>query len=110
MNLINDIQQKQHELDISIKMLREKGTIFAQAEHDYKIALRVEALKLRSEKGMAVGLINQIVYGIPAIAKLRFQRDVSEAVYRANQEAINSIKLQIRIIDNQISREWGNTK
>ena len=59
MNLINDIQQRQHELDISIKKLRETGTNFAQAEHDYKIALRVEALKLRSEKGMAIGLINQ---------------------------------------------------
>ena len=34
----------------------------------------------------------------------------AEAVYKANQEAINSIKLQMRIIENQLSREWGIAK
>lgn len=109
MDLINDIQQKQHELDISIRKLRETGTNYAQAERDYKIKLREEALKLR-DKGSAIGMIDKTIYGIREIADLRFKRDVAEAVYKANLEAINSIKLQIRIIDNQISREWGNTK
>jgi hypothetical protein len=108
--LIQDIQQKQHELDVSIKQLRTSGTNYAQAEKDYKICLRTEALKLRSEKNMPVTLINQIVYGIPEVAELRFKRDVCETIYKANLEAINSIKLQMRILDNQISREWGNAK
>ena len=57
---------------------------------------------------MPVTLIQQTVYGIPEVAEKRFTRDVSEAVYKANQEAINSIKLQIRIISNQIEREYSN--
>ena len=110
MDLILDLQQKQKELDISIKKLRETGTAYAQAERDYKVTLRTEALKLRSEEKLPVTLISKIIYGIPEVAELRFKRDVAEAVYKANQEAINSIKLQMRIIDSQISREWGNTK
>lgn len=109
MLLIQDLQQKQQELDVSIKSLRRTGTEYAEAERDYKIILRQEALKLRAEKGMAVTLISQVVYGIPEVANARMNRDIKEAVYKANLEAINSIKLQIRILDAQISREWGNS-
>ena len=109
-DLFNELQQKIKELNISIKKLRETGTEYAEAEKDYKIKLRQEALKLRAEKGMPVTLIQQVVYGVPEVAEKRFQRDVKEAIYQANQEAINSTKLQIRVIENQLSREWNNTK
>ena len=107
-DLYNELQTKIKELNISIKKLRETGTEYAEAERDYKIKLREEALKLRAEKGMPVTLIQQVVYGVPEVAEKRFTRDVKEAIYQANQEAINSTKLQIRVIENQISREWGN--
>lgn len=109
-DLFNELQQKIKELNISIKKLRETGTEYAEAEKDYKITLRQEALKLRAEKGMPVTLIQQVVYGVPEVAEKRFQRDVKEAIYQANQEAINSTKLQIRVIESQLSREWNNTK
>ena len=108
MDLYNDLQTKIKELNISIKKLRETGTEYAEAERDYKIALRQEALRLRAEKGMPVTLIQQVVYGVPEVADKRFKRDVKEAVYQANQEAINSIKLQIRVIENQLGREYTN--
>lgn len=106
MELIQELQQKTRELDTSIKLLRKNGTAYAQAERDYKILLRKECLKLRDE-GMAIGMIDKTCYGIPEIADMRFKRDVAMAVYKANQEAINSIKLQLRLIENQIGREWG---
>lgn len=109
MDLFEQIQQLIKELDISVKSLRKTGTEFAEAEKQYKMLLRQEALKLR-EKGEAVTLINQIVYGIPGVAELRFQRDVKEAVYNANQESINVIKLKLRILENCVNREWGNIK
>ena len=82
----------------------------AEEEQKYKISLRQEALKLRAEKGMPVTLINQIIYGVPEVAKLRFDRDVKEAVYQANLESINSTKLKLRILENQLDREWGHAK
>ena len=108
MDLYNDIQNKINELNVSLKKLRETGTAFAQAERDYKITLRQEALKLRSEKEMPVTLIQQVVYGVPEVAEKRFKRDVAEAIYQANQEAINTLKLQIRVMENQLQREWGS--
>lgn len=108
MDLYNELQRLLNDLNISIKKLRETGTDFAEAEKDYKITLRQEALKLRAEKGMPVTLIQQVVYGVPEVAEKRFKRDVKEAVYQANQEAINSIKLQIRVIEGQLNREWNS--
>ena len=105
-DLYNELQQKIKELNISIKKLRETGTDYAEAEKDYKITLRQEALKLRAEKGMSVTLIQQVVYGVPEVAEKRFKRDVKEAIYKANQESINSMNLQIKIIENQINRDF----
>ena len=110
MDLYEQITQYIKELDISVRQLRKSGTDLAEAERDYKILLRQEALKLRTEKNMPVTLINQIIYGVPEVARLRFDRDVKEAIYQANLESINSIKLKLRILENQLQREWGNTK
>ena len=106
MELYAELQQKTKELDTSIKLLRKNGTAYAEAEKEYKILLRVECLKMRDD-GMAIGMIDKTCYGIPSVAEARFKRDVAEATYKANQEAINSIKLQLRLIENQIQREWG---
>jgi hypothetical protein len=108
MDLGIDLEQKRKQLEVSIKSLRQTGTAYAETERDYKVLLRQECLKLRDE-GMAIGMIDKTCYGIPSVAEARFRRDVAEAVYRANQESINSLKLQIRLIENQISREYGNT-
>ena len=102
-DLYNELQTKVKELEISIKQLRTSGTTYAQAEKDYKILLRQECLKLR-DSGMAIGMIDKTCYGIPSVAEARFRRDVAEAVYKANLEAINSIKLQMRLIENQLQR------
>ena len=110
MDLFQEITRLTNELDISVRQLRKSGTDLAEAEQKYKICLREEALKLRAEKNMAVTLINQIIYGVPEVARLRFDRDVKEAVYQANIEAINSTKLKLRILENQLNREWGQVK
>lgn len=106
MELYQELTTKTRQLEASIRQLRQNGTAYAQAEMEYKMLLRQECLKLRDE-GMAIGMIDKTCYGIPVVAEARFKRDVAETVYKANQEAINSIKLQLRLIESQISREWG---
>ena len=107
MDLVRDIQSLRDELTQSIKLLRHNGIKLAEAEKDYKVKLRQEALKLRQEKGMAVTLIDLIIYGVPEVAELRLKRDIAEAMYNANQEHINTTKLQIRILESQLQREWS---
>lgn len=106
-DLWQEIQQKTHELEACVRELRRSGTAYAQAERDYKVKLREWCLRLRAD-GMPIGLIDKTCYGVPEVAELRFKRDVAETVYKANQEAINSVKLQLRLIDAQLSREWSN--
>lgn len=110
MELYEEITRLINELDVSVKRLRKSGTEYAEAERKYKIQLREEALKLRAEENMPVTLINQIIYGVPSVANLRFDRDVKQAVYTANMEAINSTKLKLRILEGQLNREYGQTK
>ena len=110
MDMINDIQALMEELTLSIKKLRQTGNALAEAERDYKITLRQEALKLRVEKDMPVTLINQIIFGVPEVAEKRYKRDIAETMYNTNQEHINATKLKLRLLESQISREWTNER
>ena len=104
--LIDEIQSTYDLLSQSIKSLRRTSEAYAKAEMDYKILLRQECLKLRDE-GMAIGMITLTCYGIPSVAEARFKRDIAQANWEANKEAIQSYKLQLRLMDNQIQREWS---
>lgn len=108
-DLNQQIWDLNNELTQSIKLLRKNGIELAERERDYKLKLRTEALALRQEKGMAVTLIDLIIYGVPDVAELRFKRDVAQATYNANQEHINVVKLQIRLLESQLNREWGSS-
>ena len=105
-DLYTELQSKTQQLNYSIKELRKNGTAYALAEKEYKVLLRTEILKLRDE-GQAVGIIDKICFGIPSVAEARFKRDCALTLYEANKEAIQSLKLQMRLIENQIGREYG---
>lgn len=107
-DMINELNDLCTKLTVSGKQMMKYGNALAEAERDYKICLREEALKLRTTKDMPVTLINQVVYGVPEVAEKRFKRDVAETMYKTAQESINTLKLKIRILDSQIQREWGS--
>lgn len=107
-DLYEEIQHLMAELTASIRKLRDNGVKLAEAERDYKITLRTEALRLRAGDNMPVTLINQVIYGVPKVADLRLKRDIEQANYEANKEHINICKLKLRILENQLSREWNN--
>ena len=109
MDLWEELSQKRNLLDKAIKDLASNGYDLAAKERDYKIAINKKALELRAED-TPVTLINTIIYGYEDIAALRFNRDIAQVKYNSNLEYINTIKLQIRIIENQLQREYGNTR
>lgn len=106
-DLYEEIQRLMAELTASIKRLKANGEKLAEAEREYKITLRQEALRLRAGD-MPVTLINSIIYGVQEVADKRFKRDVEQATYDANKEHINVTKLKLRILEAQLSREWTN--
>lgn len=102
---INELNDLSKRLTQGIKLMGKYGREYAEAERDYKVALSQEALRLRAEE-MPVTLIDKVVHG--KVADVRFKRDSAEIMWKTSIENVNAIKLQIRILDNQISREYGN--
>ena len=108
-DLVTEIGNKSRMLDVAIAELKKRGKKYAEAEKAYRIALARRILEER-EKGTPVTIISDICRGSTQIAGLRFERDCAEVVYKSAMEAINSMKLQIRLMDSQLDREWGATK
>lgn len=100
-----ELEDLVNELASMPAILKRRGKEFAQAEYDYKIALAKELLILRQE-GNSVTLSKDLALGTPHIATLRRERDIKESYHRAALEAINIKKIQIRVIENQMDREW----
>lgn len=103
--LIGQIEDKQRQLDAAVKTLRKNGTEYAQAKYNYEIEKSKQALEMKSQN-MPITLIDLAIRGVPKIATLRMKRDIAEVMYKSNLEAINAVKLEIRILDNQIAREY----
>jgi len=108
MDLQVEKEKKLKELDVAIKSLRKTGREYAEAYTNYRVELAKELLLLKNE-GYAITLAGDIARGKPQIAHLKYEEICKEAIYKANQESVNAIKLAIKIIESQIDREWSNT-
>lgn len=104
--LIKEVQQKTALLDKALKESKERGIASADAERAYKVALS-KAMLTEREKGTPVTIISDICRGQEGIAALRRERDIAEALYKAAKEAINVYKIQLRVLQEQVEREWG---
>jgi hypothetical protein len=106
MDLVNELSELISKLNLAIETLKKRGNTLAVAETNYRIALATKLLELR-ENGHPITILNDIARGNRDVAQLRLERDVAESLYQVNLEYINSVKLQCRILENQIQREWG---
>ena len=104
-DLINQLNDITSRMSQSIKKLAQYGKDRAQAEYNYRIKVRQEAFKMKSD-GETVTMINLAVRGKQEVAKAMLERDVAEALYETAQENINVLKLQARLLEAQIDREW----
>ena len=95
MDLFSELEKKINELNISLKKLRETGTEYAEAERDYKITLRQEALKLRNslEKVGGDAYLSSLVDMVPTTSNIdSYVKIVEEkATLRALIKAANDV-------------------
>lgn len=104
-DLMRELSAKVEMLDKALGALGDRGRAYAAAEQRYKVALAEKMLKER-ENGIPATILSDVCRGSREIAKLRFERDVAEQVYKAALEAINCYKIQIRVLENTIEREY----
>lgn len=109
MDLVNELMKLTKELEIAVKQLRNTGSEYAKAYTDYRVALAKELVRVRDE-GTPVTLCSDLARGNREVARLKFEEISKEAIYMANRESINAIKLRMKVIQEQISKEWQNEK
>lgn len=91
-NITQEIHAASQRLSKAADALFTLGKTKAEAERDYRLALSQEILKLKSE-GMQATLIVDVAKGI--VHDKLFQRDLSEAQFKAGIEAADAIKVQV---------------
>ena len=106
MDLYNTLNSLLEDLQTSVKSLRTTSTEYAEAYKNYRVLLAKKLTQLKAE-GMAITLASDIARGDEEIATAKMVEIKKEAIYKANMESINAIKLQIKVIENQITRELG---
>lgn len=105
-DLYSEMSQLRKKLNKAQEAFLKNGKDYAQAEHDYEVAFAKELL-IQKDNGVAVTILDKVVKGTPHIAKLKLELNIAETMYKAADKAIDSYKLQMRIINDQISREHG---
>jgi len=106
MELWQELQRLNNDLLISVKSLRKTGQEKAEAERDYYVAKAQESLRLK-EAGHPVTIIQLIIKGQKTVAEQMFKFHVAEVKHQANLEHVQSTKLQLRLLEGQIQREYG---
>lgn len=106
---MQDLEQELNELtdrlERELATCKQAGCQYAENEAEYRKMLRIEILNER-QNGTPVTIIGDVCRGKEEIADAKERRDCSEAIYKASQEAINVLKLRIRVVNEQISRIW----
>ena len=106
MDLYTSLNNLLEQLQTSVKSLRTTATEYAEAYRNYRVLLAKELVSLK-DSGMAITLASDVARGNEEIANAKMVEIKKEAIYKANMESINAIKLQIKIVENQITREIG---
>ena len=104
-DLYSYLQDKQLELNKALRLAKDRGIDLANAEYAYKKAKDKFIASARLEK-VAVTLIRDLAQGDEYIAELRLRRDTAKVLYLNAREAINVFKLQCRLVEAQLKREW----
>lgn len=81
-DLITQITDKTALMESAIAELGKRGKSNAEAERAYRVAL-AQRMLIERDKGTPVTIIGDICRGDPGIAKLKFDRDVAEVMYKS---------------------------
>ena len=105
-DLITEVDKLRNEPHTSMRMLRKHGEELAHAENNYQVKKAQTVLTIK-DKGCSITEIGISIKGQPEVAQAMLQRDIAKTMYEANQEHINVVKLELRVLENQIAREWS---
>jgi len=110
-DLIQALSETRKQLNECLIFYKNNGRKLAEAEMNYRIALRKEMLKLKisgASEGcgpVAWTVCDDLARGEETVAKLRFERDIRKSDYDSCYEKILQLKTELRILENEIAAE-----
>ena len=107
MDLIEEMNKLKNLLNLALTEFKTRGMTYAKCYANYRKLLAQELLRLKAE-GMPVTIAYDIARGKEEIANAKEQEIIAETLYKSCQEAINSYKLQMKILQEQIEKEYHN--
>ena len=99
------LQELNNYLTMALTEYKKRGKEYAEAYKNYRVLLSQELLKLRAE-GMPVTIAYDIARGTEDVARAKEQEIITECLYKSCQEAINTYKLQIKILQENINKDY----
>lgn len=105
-NLLCDARQA---LGESVERWRRFGIDLAAADGAYRIAYTKEVTRLHDLHGVAWTAATEMARGDDvSVSELRCKRDVLQVQYNAEQERINWLKLEVRVLEGEVkSIQYG---
>lgn len=101
----NSLQADLGTLRDATEQMRRDGISYAKAEAEYQSVKARRVLEMRSD-GESAAMINLRIKGDEAVNSYLMERECSRVIYEADRELINTLKTAIRVMENQIQREW----
>ena len=106
-DLYTEERQLRSKLPEYIEEYRRCGIEYAKRDREYYVLKAEKTLELK-DGGMPATVIAQVIKGVEPVAAAREKMLVAEVMTRAALEAILSTKLQVKLVDGQLQREWAN--
>lgn len=85
--------------------LRQLGVKKARAEAEYQKVKARAALRMKAD-GMSAAMISLTIKGEDDVNAALFARDCADTDYESEREALNVYKLDLRVAEAQIDREY----
>ena len=104
MDLLMQMKQLNNLLTSALGEFKKRGQDYARAYSNYRKLVAQELLRLKAE-GMPVTIAYDIARGKEEVAQAKEKEIITECLYKSCQEAINTYKLQIKILQEQINKE-----
>lgn len=108
-DLMEELKGMREELHKSMEMLRQNGNALAKAENEYQCT-KAQTVAMMKADGCPMTEISLSIKGQTEVAEAMLKRDLAKVMYESNQEHINVVKLELRVLENQIAREWSNAE
>jgi hypothetical protein len=83
----------------------DNGKLLAETTTAYRMLLAQKILQLKAE-GLQISIIEKVAKGDEEVAQAEFEMMEAEALYKASNENIQIMKLELKCVQADIEREY----